>query len=99
MGSFPLMVLPLLNGLASSIGLETCILARQYPVSVAFKTALRMSFVSMLAMEGAMETADYVLTGGMTLQMWALPWMLSAGFIVPLPYNYWRLKKLGRSCH
>ena len=99
MSSFPLMALPLLNGLATSVGLETLILARRYPVSVALKTALRMSFVSMLAMEGAMEGADYALTGGMTLQIWAIPWMLLSGFFVPLPYNYWRLKKLGRSCH
>ena len=99
MGSFPLMALPIFNGLATSIGLETFILARQYPVSIAFKTALRMSFVSMLAMEAAMEAADYALTGGMTLQMWAIPWMMLSGFLVPLPYNYWRLKKLGRSCH
>jgi hypothetical protein len=25
--------------------------------------------------------------------------MLAAGFITPLPYNYWRLKALGKSCH
>jgi len=25
--------------------------------------------------------------------------MLIAGFIVPLPYNYWRLKVHGKSCH
>ena len=24
---------------------------------------------------------------------------LAAGFFVPLPYNYWRLRKHGRSCH
>jgi hypothetical protein len=25
--------------------------------------------------------------------------MLICGFITPLPYNYWRLKALGKSCH
>ncbi|MCA8833581.1 MAG: DUF4396 domain-containing protein, partial [Proteobacteria bacterium] len=30
---------------------------------------------------------------------WVLPFMLAAGFIAPLPYNYWRLKALGKSCH
>jgi len=25
--------------------------------------------------------------------------MLAAGFITPLPYNYWRLKALGKACH
>jgi hypothetical protein len=25
--------------------------------------------------------------------------MLIAGFVTPLPYNYWRLKALGKTCH
>jgi hypothetical protein len=25
--------------------------------------------------------------------------MLLAGFVTPLPYNYWRLKKYGVACH
>ena len=25
--------------------------------------------------------------------------MLVAGFFAPLPYNYWRLKALGKACH
>jgi hypothetical protein len=25
--------------------------------------------------------------------------MLIAGFVTPLPYNYWRLKALGKACH
>jgi hypothetical protein len=29
----------------------------------------------------------------------ALPCMLLAGFLTPLPYNYWRLKALGKACH
>jgi hypothetical protein len=28
-----------------------------------------------------------------------VPLMLAAGFVTPLPYNYWRLKALGKACH
>ena len=39
------------------------------------------------------------LTGGAVLTWWVVPIMLAAGFITPLPYNYWRLKALGKACH
>jgi hypothetical protein len=28
-----------------------------------------------------------------------VPIMLAAGFVAPLPYNYWCLKALGKACH
>merc|ERR1711916_60673 len=99
MSSFTFMILPVVNGILTSVALETAILARQMPIFKATESALKMSFVSMIAMEASMEMMDYALTGSMTLQMWAVPPMLLAGFVVPLPYNYWRLKKHGRSCH
>jgi hypothetical protein len=58
-----------------------------------------MSFISMVGMEAAMEACDYALTGGLALQLWTVPPMLAAGFLAPLPYNYWRLKKYGKGCH
>ena len=58
-----------------------------------------MSFISMLSMEIAMNTTDYVLTGGAVLNMWVIPIMLIVGFITPWPYNYFRLKKHNQSCH
>jgi hypothetical protein len=31
---------------------------------------------------------------------WAVTGLsMCAGFVAPLPYNYWRLKALGRACH
>ena len=33
------------------------------------------------------------------IQLSVIPLMLIAGFITPLPYNYWRLKALGKGCH
>ena len=65
----------------------------------AFKTAIGMSLVSMISMEVAMNTVDVLLTGGAMLTWWAMPIMLIAGFITPLPYNYFRLKKYGKACH
>jgi hypothetical protein len=53
----------------------------------------------MVAMELAMNITDILLTGGAMLTWWAIPIMLLAGFVVPLPYNYWRLKKFNKSCH
>ena len=36
---------------------------------------------------------------GAILTWWVIPFMLAAGFVTPLPYNYWRLKALGKACH
>ena len=87
------------NGLLTSIALETVILARQMPLRLALKTALGMSLISMIGMEAAMNITDVMLTGGAMLTWWVIPIMLAAGFVAPLPYNYWRLKALGKACH
>jgi hypothetical protein len=79
--------------------LETIILCRQMRPALAFKTAIGMSLVSMVAMELAMNVTDVFLTGGAMLTWRVVPIMLVAGFITPLPYNYWRLKALGKACH
>ena len=55
--------------------------------------------VSMISMEVAMNATDFIFTGGAILTWWVIPMMLIAGFITPLPYNYWRLKALGKGCH
>ena len=65
----------------------------------ALRTALGMSFISMISMEVAMNLTDYLLTGGAILTWWVVPLMLIVGFLTPWPYNYWRLKKYGISCH
>ena len=65
----------------------------------AFKVAIGMSFISMISMELAMNIIDIILTGGAKLTWWVIPIMLFAGFITPLPYNYYRLKKWGFGFH
>ena len=95
-----IMTLAIINGLITSIILETIILLRQnLNFSKAFKTALGMSFISMVSMEIAMNVTDVILTGGAILNWWVVPIMLIAGFLTPWPYNYWRLKKYNISCH
>ena len=94
-----IMLLAMANGLVTSILLETAILWRQLGPRAAFTTAAGMSLISMLAMETAMNLVDVLLTGGARLTWWVIPMMLCAGFVTPLPYNYWRLKVLGKACH
>ena len=94
-----IMILAIVNGLLTSIALETFILVRQMDLGTAFRTAIGMSFVSMVAMEAAMNAVDWTLTGGAVLTWWVVPIMLAAGFVTPLPYNYWRLKAFMKACH
>ena len=95
-----IMTLAIINGLITSIILETIILLKQnFKFSNALKTALGMSFISMISMEIAMNFTDYLLTGGAILTWWVVPIMLIVGFLTPWPYNYWRLKKFNISCH
>ena len=95
-----IMVLAIINGIITSIILETIILLRQnFSFKQAFKTAVGMSLISMVSMEIAMNATDYFLTGGAILTWWVVPIMLAAGFVTPWPYNYWRLKKFNEACH
>ena len=95
-----IMTLAIINGLITSIILETIILMKQnFKFQNALKTAMGMSFISMVSMEAAMNLTDYLLTGGAMLTWWVVPIMLIVGFLTPWPYNYWRLKKFGIACH
>ena len=92
--------LAMLNGIIVSILLETYMLMRQsIRFGNAIRTALGMSLISMLSMELAMNLVDYLFTGGAIFQWSVLPIALFFGFITPWPFNYWRLKKLGKACH
>ena len=95
-----IMILAIINGLLTSIMLETYILMKQkFDFMSALKTACGMSFISMVSMEISMNATDYFLTGGAMLTWWVVPIMLIVGFLTPWPYNYWRLKKFGIACH
>ena len=95
----------IIAGLVTSIALESVWLVRRgHQIRQAIGMAFSMSFVSMVAMETAMNAVDLGLTGGnrMHLTIPAYIGILAlgeiAGFLVPLPYNVWRLKH-GRACH
>ena len=95
-----IMTLAIINGIITSIILETVILIKQnFTFKNAFKTAVGMSLISMISMEAAMNLTDYLLTGGAMLTWWVVPIMLAVGFVTPWPYNYWRLKKFNEACH
>ena len=95
-----IMILAIINGLITSIILETIILMTQnFNFINAFKTASGMSLISMISMEIMMNLTDYILTGGAILTWWVIPIMLIVGFLTPWPYNYWRLKRFGIACH
>ena len=100
---FPLigiMTLAIINGLITSIMLETFIMIKQkFSFVEAFKAATGMSFISMIGMEVAMNLTDYLLTGGAILTLSVIPIMLVVGFLTPWPYNYFLLKKFNKSCH
>jgi hypothetical protein len=95
-----IMSLAIINGIITSIILETIILLKQnFTFKNAFKTAVGMSLISMISMEAAMNLTDYLLTGGAMLTWWVIPILLAVGFVTPWPYNYWRLKKFNQACH
>jgi len=100
------MVLAMAAGLVTSILFEASILRwkERFDWGQAFRVAVSMSFISMLGMELAANTTDYLVTGGTTSpsEPWywgALALALVVGFLAPLPYNYYKLKKHGKACH
>lgn len=100
------MVFATIAGLCTSVALETVLLRvrEKFPWGAALRTAFSMSFLSMVAMEFAMNTTDFMITGGKAAFDQSSYWLalgaaLAAGFAVPLPYNYYKLKKFNKACH
>lgn len=100
------MILAVVAGLFTSIMLETILLKwrEKFAWKLALQTAISMSFISMIAMEVVMNTTDFMITGGKAAfgnpMYWtALAIALVAGFLAPLPYNYYKLKKYNVACH
>lgn len=100
------MILAVVAGLATSVAFESILLKIKEGFSwkQAIQTAFSMSFLSMLAMEIVMNSTDFMLTGGKAafqnpMYWFALLLAMVAGFLAPLPYNYYKLKKFGKACH
>jgi hypothetical protein len=94
-----IILLAIINGIITSIILETIVLSRQMLLSKAFKTAIGMSLISMISMELSMNAVDWIILGEAKLVWWIIPIMLFVGFLTPWPYNYYRLKKYNIACH
>ena len=103
------MGLAMTSGILTSITLETLVLRFsskvRMPWSAALKTATGMSMISMLTMEAVENAVDYHLMGWGNVNLsdpmfWnAIGWSALAGWSAPLPFNYWNLKRHGKSCH
>ncbi|KAM0490232.1 hypothetical protein ACHAP8_011769 [Fusarium lateritium] len=101
------MPISMASGISTSILLETVMLRvgrDSLTWLTAMKTAIGMSFISMLTMEAAENAVDYYLTGGKVAlddpSFWIAALVsIAAGFLAPLPYNYARLRKYGKACH
>ena len=100
------MSIAMLNGLITSVVFEALLLKMRegFGMINAIKVAFGMSFLSMLAMELAENATDYFITQGNIGTNEPLFWIalgcaLIAGFLVPLPYNYYKLKKFNKACH
>lgn len=102
-----LMSIAIVSGVVSSLTLETVVLRLRegFAWGRALSIAWGMSLISMVAMELVMNLTDWVAMGGQrmspaTLHYW-LAWIpaLAAGFLAPLPYNYYKLRRHGHSCH
>ena len=105
LGAAPAMAASMACGVATSMALETWVLKVWEGFAswtTAASTAANMSLISMLSMEGAENAVSYYATGGdiCSEHFFAfLPASLAAGFLAPLPYNYFMLRKHGRACH
>lgn len=101
------MLFSTIAGLITSVLLETAVLHYREKMSwkPALTMAMSMSFISMVAMELAMNSMDFMITGGGKMPMNSAGYWLAfapaalAGFLFPLPYNYYKLKKHNKACH
>jgi hypothetical protein len=95
------MISSILSALITSVGLETLILSKQLPLKKAVQTAFGMSFISMIVMEISANLMSILLAGGNRLMLtwWSLIPSMLAGFLAAWPYNYYKIKKHGKSCH
>jgi hypothetical protein len=97
----------MISGISTSLLLETTLLTfgkDKMPLKKSVTTAFNMSFISMIAMESAENIVELSITGGdfagnPKLAALALIPATVSGFVAAFPYNYYRLKKYGRSCH
>ena len=93
-----IMPIAIINGIITSIILETLLLLRSMNFQDSIKMATGMSMISMISMEFAMNITDIMLEGSLVLSLSSVLPVLIVGFLVPWPYNYWRLVKYNKSC-
>ncbi|TPX17860.1 uncharacterized protein E0L32_002961 [Thyridium curvatum] len=106
-GMSSIMAISMASGLTTSMLLETALLhwgRDRLPWPAAARTAAGMSLISMLTMEAAQNAVDWHLTGGVVALDSPVFWLaaavsMAAGYLAPLPYNYFNLRRFGKACH
>ncbi|KAG0269090.1 hypothetical protein DFQ27_004849 [Actinomortierella ambigua] len=103
------MAFAMASGITTSLTLETVLLRYSRKTNLtwpqAFQTAMGMSMISMLTMEAVENAVDFHLMGWNNVDFsnpafWqAMGLSAFAGWLAPLPWNYWNFKKRGKSCH
>ncbi|KZL87202.1 hypothetical protein CI238_10297, partial [Colletotrichum incanum] len=101
------MAISMASGVSTSLLLETILLKfgrDGLNWLAAARTAAGMSMISMITMEAAENAVDYHMTGGNIQFDDPAFWLaalasVAAGYLAPLPYNYHRLRRFGKSCH
>lgn len=96
-----IMITAVLMALITSVGLETFILIKKMAFKEAIKVAFGMSFISMIMMETTANVINILFAGGnrLIITWWSLLPSMLAGFLSAWPYNYYKIKKYGKSCH
>lgn len=108
------MPIAMISGIFTSLTLETAVLRVREKLTFlqSLRTAFNMSMISMVTMELAENVTEMAMMQygfGMSMEnmfnvhepaFWvSLLVSLCAGFLAPLPYNYYMLKKFNKSCH
>ena len=76
-----IMSLAIINGILTSIALETYVLSRQMSFNIAFKTAIGMSLVSMISMDLSVAASSFLIF--ILYKFWKKPKKLLR-YIIPL---------------
>ena len=97
--SLLILIIGPLVGLATSVSFESLLLMKQMTLQQAFKVAVHMSFINMIVMQVIANLVNLLLVGHAHLTWWSIIPSLLAGFLSVWPYNYYKIKKYGQSCH
>ena len=89
----------MVGDLGTTPWLQALIPRKQTMLRLVLQKAIGLNLVGLIFFVGALNPLDCFLVAGSQIAWWAIPSMLLAGFVTLLPYNHWRLEKMGKACH